>query len=110
LWTSAWSLSAQHPFANGTLRFTAGQPRRAEGGELAFNAPVAVTRTGELVYEPRIAGLTPSGREIDLETAWSTRLGEMTTFEAAAALSLQPNHIAAAEHETAVWLSLRHAW
>ena len=110
LWTSAWSLSAEHPFANGALRFTAGQPRRAEGGELAFDAPVAVTRSGAILYEPRIAGLTPSGRELDLETAWSTRLGAMTTLEAAAALSLQPNHIANAEPATAIWLSLRHAW
>jgi hypothetical protein len=110
LWTSAWSLSAERPFANGALRFTAGQPRRAEGGELVFDAPVAVTRSGATLYEPRIAGLTPSGRELDLETAWSTRLGAMTTFEAAAALSLQPNHIADAEPATAIWLSLRHAW
>ncbi|MDP3739687.1 MAG: S8 family peptidase [Hyphomonadaceae bacterium] len=110
LWTSAWSLSAQHPFAGGAMRFTAAQPRRAEGGELAFNAPVAVTKTGSILYESRIAGLTPSGRELDLETAWSTRLGEMTTFEAAAALSLQPNHVADAAPETAVWLSLRHNW
>jgi hypothetical protein len=34
----------------------------------------------------------------------------MTTFEAAAALSLQPNHVARAEAEAAFWLSLRHAW
>jgi hypothetical protein len=110
LWTSAWSLSARHPFAGGEMRFTAAQPRRAEGGELAFSAPVAVTRTGALVYEPRIAGLTPSGRELDLETAWSTRLTERTTFEAAAAVSLQPNHVADAEPATALWLSLRHNW
>ena len=110
LWTSAWSLSAQHPFAGGALRFTAAQPRRAEGGELAFNAPIEVTRTGAILYEPRIAGLTPSGRELDFETAWSTRLGDMTTLEAAAAVMLQPNHVADAEPETAVWLSLRHAW
>jgi hypothetical protein len=110
LWTSAWSMSAEHPLGGGALRLTAGQPRRAEGGVLAFDAPVAITRTGVILYEQRIAGLAPSGRELDLETAWSTRLGDLTTFEAAAALSLQPNHIADAEPETAVWLSLRHAW
>jgi hypothetical protein len=110
LWTSAWSMSAQHPLAGGALRLTAGQPRRAEGGELAFNAPIAITRTGTILFEQRIAGLTPSGRELDLETAWSRRLGDLTTFEAAAALSLQPNHVAEAEPEAAFWLSLRHAW
>jgi hypothetical protein len=69
-----------------------------------------VNRNGSITYEARIAGLTPSGRELDLEAAWVTYLGEMTTLEAAAALSTQPNHIADAEPETAVWLSLRHAW
>jgi hypothetical protein len=34
----------------------------------------------------------------------------MTTFEATAALAMQPNHVAEAESETALWLSLRHAW
>lgn len=110
LWTSAWSLSAEHPFASGALRFTAGQPRRAEGGQLAFNAPIEVTKTGAIIYESRVAGLTPSGREFDLEAAWSTRLGDLTTFEMAAALSSQPNHIADAEMAAAFWLSLRHAW
>jgi hypothetical protein len=110
LWTSAWSVSAEHPFAGGSLRFTAAQPRRAEGGELAFNAPIEITRAGVIIYEPRIAGLTPSGREMDFEAAWVTRLGDLTTLEAAAALSTQPNHVADADAEGALWLSLRHAW
>jgi subtilisin family serine protease len=110
LWTSAWSLSAQTGFAGGALRFSAAQPRRAESGELAFSAPVFLTREGAIVYEDRMAGLTPSGREFDLETAWSTSLGPMTSFEAAIAYSIQPNHIAAAEPESAAWLSLRHFW
>jgi subtilisin family serine protease len=110
LWTSSWSLSAEHPFAGGALRFTAAQPRRAEGGQLAFSAPIEVTKTGAILYEQRIAGLTPSGRELDLETVWVTRLGDMTTFETAAALSIQPNHVARAEPEAALWFSLRHAW
>lgn len=110
LWTSSWSVSAQHPFAGGALRFTAGQPRRSEGGELTFRAPVELTRSGQLIFADRTAGLTPSGRELDLEAAWSTRLAEMTTLELAAALATQPNHVANAENETAVWLSLRHAW
>ena len=110
LWTSSWTLSAQHPFAGGDVRLTAAQPRRAEGGALTFDAPIEVTKSGRLVYESRTAGLTPSGREVDLEAAWITPLGANTTFEAAAALAMQPNHVADADAETAVWLSLRHAW
>lgn len=110
LWTSAWSLSAEHPLIGGWMRFTAGQPRRAEGGNLAFDGPIEVTRDGAIIYERRVAGLTPSGREFDLEAAWSANLTDFTTFEAVAALSNQPNHIADAEAEAALWLSLRHAW
>ncbi len=110
LWTSAWSLSAEHPLIGGWMRFTAGQPRRAEGGALSFDAPIEVSRDGAIFYERRIAGLTPSGREFDVEAAWSTNLAAFTTFEAVAALSNQPNHIADAEAEAALWLSLRHAW
>ena len=110
LWTSSWTLSAQHPFAGGDVRLTAAQPRRAEGGSLAFDAPVEITKSGRLIYESRTAGLTPSGRELDLEAAWITRLSEGTTFEAAAALAMQPNHVADADPESAVWLSLRHTW
>jgi len=110
LWTSSWTLSAEHPFAGGALRFSAAQPRRSEGGELAFSAPVEITRGGRLVYETRHATLTPSGRELDIEAAWSTFLGPMTSFEAAAALAMQPNHVRDADAEAAVWLSLRHAW
>jgi hypothetical protein len=69
-----------------------------------------VTKTGAILYEERIAGLTPSGRELDLETAWVTRFGDTTTFETAAALSIQPNHVAEAKPEAALWFSLRHAW
>jgi hypothetical protein len=110
LWTSSWTLNAQHPFAGGTLRLSAAQPRRAEGGALSFKAPIEVTRSGRIVYESRTAGLTPSGRELDFELAWMAPLGDLTTFEAALALATQPNHIADAQDEAAFWLSLRHAW
>jgi hypothetical protein len=110
LWTSAWSASAQTPFAGGALRFTAAQPRRAEGGELSFTAPVGLTKRNRVIYEDRVASLTPSGRELDIEAAWSAKLGEQTTFETAIALSSQPNHIESAKSESALWLSLRHQW
>ncbi len=110
LWTSAWSLSAQHRFAGGDLGFTVAQPRRAEGGSISFSGPVEVTKSGALVFESRIAGLTPSGRETDFETAWRRQLDQATTIEAAAALSLEPNHVASAAPATALWVSLRHLW
>lgn len=103
--------SARSMFAGGVMRVPPQASRAAlEGGTLAFNAPVEVAKSGAIIYESRTAELTPSGREFDLEAAWVTNLGDLTTFEAAAALSSQPNHIADAESEAAFWLSLRHAW
>jgi hypothetical protein len=110
LWTSSWTMSAQHPFAGGALRITAAQPRRAEGGTLAFSAPIELTRSGRIIYESRIAGLTPSGRELDFEAAWMVPLADLTTLEAAIALATEPNHVEDAEDASAFWLSVRHAW
>ena len=75
-----------------------------------FDAPIELTRSGRIIYESRIAGLTPSGRELDFEAAWMAPIGELTTLEAAIALATEPNHVADAESETAFWLSLRHVW
>jgi len=110
LWTSAWSLNAERPFAGGALRLSLAQPRRAEGGSLFFDAPVEILKSGAIRREARVAGLSPSGREIDLETAWRRQLGPRTTIEAAAALSLSPNHVADAGPETALWFGVRRAW
>jgi subtilisin family serine protease len=110
LWTSAWSLSAEHDFAGGALRLSAAQPRRAEGGALTFNGPVEVLKSGALRFETRTPGLTPSGREFDIETAWTTRLGPQTTLEAAGVVSMQPNHVADADPAAALWLGVRHVW
>jgi subtilisin family serine protease len=110
LWTSAWSLSAERPLAVGSLRLSLAQPRRAEGGTLSFDGPVEVLKSGAIRFEPRTASLTPSGRELDLETAWSAQLSSDTTIEAAAALLLQPNHVASAEPAAAAWVSLRKSW
>lgn len=107
LWTSSWSLSAEHGLLGGDAILTAAQPRRAEGGSISFNAPVAITKTGDLVFEDRIASLTPSGRETDFEASWRKSLDAFTTIEAAAALSLEPNHVANAPPASAFWLSLR---
>ncbi len=108
--TSAWSLSAMHDFQSGTLRLSAAQPRRAEAGDIRLDVPVAILRDGSVLSESRVASLSPSGRELDLEAAWSTRFDKETTFEVAAALSHQPNHVQSADDAATAWMSLRRAW
>lgn len=108
--TSAWRASAQTDFAGGGLRFSLAQPRRAETGEISFEAPIAVLKTGALVRELRTVALTPSGRQIDVEADWRRPLDAWTEIEATAALISQPNHVADAPNATAVWIALRHIW
>ena len=108
--TSAWSLSAMRDFEAGALRLTAAQPRRAEAGDIRLDVPVAVLRDGSILSQSRFASLSPSGRELDLEAAWSTRFDKETTLEIAAAVSHQPNHVRSADDAAAVWMSVRRAW
>ncbi|OYX17347.1 MAG: hypothetical protein B7Z09_06745 [Brevundimonas diminuta] len=75
-----------------------------------FEAPIELTRSGRIIYEPRVAGLAPSGRQVDFEAAWTASIGDLTTLEVAIALATEPNHVADAESEGAFWLSLRHIW
>jgi hypothetical protein len=110
LWTSSWSMSAERSFMGGALRFTAAQPRRAEGGSLTFAAPIEVLKTGALRYETREALLNPSGRELDFEASWRKRLSPGMTLEATGALMLQPNHVADADTAAIGWVSIRRAW
>ena len=58
-----------------------------------LDAPIELTRSGRIVYESRVAGLTPSGREVDLEVAWIASLGHLKTQEAAITLVPEPNHV-----------------
>ncbi len=110
---SAWSLGLARPFAfkgksliPAELGLTLAQPLRAETGALALTVPVQSTVEGT-IFEDRVGALTPSGREINLETTLRLRLadGAETTF--AARVADEPGHVKSADPETAVWWGLR---
>jgi hypothetical protein len=54
-----------------------------------------------------LAALTPSGREIDLETALRFDLGQRAEGRLAFRLADDPGHVASDDLESAVWLGLR---
>jgi subtilisin family serine protease len=110
VWTSGWRAGLERKAFGGQFALIAAQPRRAEAGDFSFSAPVGIERSGELIIEERKVALTPSGRQQNYEARWTAFIGEDTRLEAAATLITEPNHIARADDESAVWVSLRSRW
>ncbi len=109
---SSWSLSAQRPVGPLVWGLSLSQPLRAESGAVRVDVAVDTTTNGVgTVFETRTAALTPSGREVQLESAWSTtlRADSIRSLSAtlAARLAVQPGHMAAAPPSGALWFGLR---
>jgi len=110
VWTSGWRAGIERQALGGQFALIADQPRRAEAGDFSFSTPVGIERSGELIIEERTISLTPSGRQRNYEARWTAFLDDDTRLEAAATLIVDPNHIAEAADESAVWISLRSRW
>ena len=109
VWTSQWSLGASRELGPGRLSLVLAQPRRAESGTLHLTSAVGANADG-LVYETLHAGLTPSGRQVNLEARFGAGLTDELTGTLTFALVREPNHVAGAEPGGAVWLSLLQRW
>jgi hypothetical protein len=108
--TTGWMTSLERQVGGGHVRFSIRQPRRAETGSLTFMAPMEIDALGHIRSAPRTVSLSPSGRQIDLEAAWSSRLDASSTLEVIGALSSSPLHVRGAPAEGALWLSIRGVW
>lgn len=107
---SAWSLGVERTLASGALGVTLSQPLRVEQGSVIARVPVRVDRQGLSLYEIRKASLTPSGRELAVETAWRYSLGERAILQIAAQLRHQPGHVAQLDNEGLIWLHYKTQW
>jgi subtilisin family serine protease len=110
IWTSRWSVGAEHPAGPGAVSVVIAQPRRAEAGTIRFLAPTGMDDQGGILRSQVKAGLTPSGRQIDYETRYRFNLFGNWTGEASAALSTSPNHITGGEDESVAWLAVGTRW
>jgi hypothetical protein len=96
--TDAWAfdVSKQSLFRSGdTLAVRLMQPLRVRSGGFDFSMPVSYDYAdGSVGYEQRFFNLAPTGREIDLEAAYGTRLrgGNLTAH---AFVRREPGHIEA---------------
>jgi hypothetical protein len=91
-----------------SLGFRIAQPLRVVGGGIGVRVPVSYDyATGAVGFENRMFNLSPSGREVDFETAYSLRLGE-ADLGANLFLRRHPGHIRDEEHD--VGGAVRVSW
>ena len=109
-WISSWGVSLQKRFDKTFASVNIAQPRRAETGSLSFEGPVALTQDGSLVYDSIVAGLSPSGREIDFEASIAYPVNGRGYVDATAAYIISPAHVSGAPDQMALWLTYRNSW
>ncbi len=106
---SRWSLGVSRAVGPGMASLIVAQPWRAESGVLSVSAVTGADTDG-FISETRSIGLTPSGRQLNLEARYRIGLGAGWFAEAAAAQVNAPNHVAGASEATAAWLAIRGTW
>ena len=108
LTTSAFALRAERPLADGErLSFRLAQPLRVEAGRARLAVPAGRRQDGTVLRRTIDASLEPSGRQIDLEAAWSRTLYKGGELRIGARLSRHPGHNREAQTERAVVASLQ---
>ena len=93
LYSSAFALRAERPLAsNGSLQVSVSQPLRVEAGQVRFSIPVGRTKDGGVLRRSLTAGLTPTGRQIDLSARWRKRLATGGELRLGTTWTLNPGH------------------
>ena len=108
--TSAFSLEASRPFANGsTLSLALAQPLRVESGAMTLSLPTGRTKEGVVIGKTLSAPLAPTGRQLDLsaklDLPW---LGGDLSL--GATWSHQPQHQRTAAAEWTLFTGYRTSW
>jgi hypothetical protein len=99
LTTSSWTIDVTRQGllrADDRLGFRLAQPMRVESGSVLLTLPVAYDYTsGMASFGQRVLSLSPKGREIDAELAWSAPLAQ-GAFAASLFWRHDPGHFSAA--------------
>jgi subtilisin family serine protease len=75
------------------------QPLRVRGGNASLSLPSGVDSALNVSYTNVNAGLTPTGREVNVEAFYSAPLSTQSQLNASVLLRHQPDHIATADDE-----------
>jgi hypothetical protein len=89
------------------LSLALAQPLRVEAGDAELDRPLGRTFEGQIVRRRERIGLSPAGRELDLELAYGLPLAAAGEVSVNWLTRLQPDHDAGAAPEHAVTLRLR---
>ena len=104
----AIGLTTQSQFTNGDrLGISVGQPLRVSKSTVDATLPVGRDLDGNVLQETQRVDLVPTGRQIDIQLAYSLRSRGQTEVTSFAALSLQPGHDSSANPEAAVGFKWR---
>lgn len=88
----------------------AGQPLRVSSGEATVTAPVDYLIDKTVVLGAERVSMAPSGREIDLQLAYDTPLGQAASVSGWLMMQLEPGHVADADPAYGVGLSFNAAF
>ncbi len=111
LTTSAFALDATRRLADGSsVRLTLAQPLRVENGRATFSVPVGRTRGGAVQRRSVVAGLEPSGRQIDVTAQWRRPFAAGGDVALGVAWTHAPGHAAGAKPDLAVMAGWRLAF
>ncbi len=75
-----------------SLGLMAGQPLRVTSGDANLDLPVGHDLEGNVRRETRNIGLTPDGRQVDLQVAYQRRLTPILSAASYAMVQIQPGH------------------
>ena len=108
LTTSAFALRAERQLADGEmLSIRLAQPLRVEAGRARLAVPAGRRKDGTVLRRTIDASLEPSGRQIDLQAAWSRTLYKGGELRIGARLSRHLGHNRAAQPEHAIIASVQ---
>jgi Subtilase family len=96
--------------AGDRLSVALAQPLRVEAGDAELDRPLGRTFDGQIVRRRERIGLSPAGRELDLELAYGFPLAAAGQVSVNWLTRLQPDHQAGAAPEHAVTLRLRRSF
>ena len=107
--TSAFRLQASREFNHGnTLRFSLSQPLRVDHGSMVLTLPSGV-KDGVVTGSSQSAGLTPSGRQLDLTAALSVPVG-VGDLSLGLTMRTEPGHQQGTGADYGVFTAYRGTW
>ncbi len=111
--SDAFSLGVIHHDAvtqGDRLGFLVNQPLRVRSGSAQLTLASSVDANANVSYRTVNAGLTPTGREMDLEMFYAAPLAEKTSLNTSVMYRHEPDHVASADDEGQLLVRLNHQY